>query len=112
MNATATETVTSETKPEVPPKAASKQGEKKAATPKKAAAKPTKKAAPPARKTNHALTDKVTGLPKENPHRKGSGDFKRFAKLENGMTVAQALEAGVARSYLKYMADREIFKVG
>lgn len=62
---------------------------KKAATPKKPAKTVVKK---------DAIDDrKITLLVKENPKRAGSASAKRFAKYKNGMTIAEAVKAGVTR---------------
>lgn len=46
----------------------------------------------------------------ENPKRPGSASFDRFAKYKKGMTVAQALEAGVTRADIDWDSKRDFIK--
>ena len=46
---------------------------------------------------------KIKVVTKENPHRKGSICYKYFAKYKDGMTVVQALKAGIPRANLRYL---------
>jgi hypothetical protein len=69
---------------------------------------------PVAKKAGKAAADfsegsKIRVLVKGNPYREGSGRFKRWAKLKDGMTVAQALKVGFAPVNLRYcVADGHI----
>lgn len=47
------------------------------------------------RKPNFAPDQKIRLLVDENPHRPSSGRYKRWSKYKEGMTVAQALSAGL-----------------
>lgn len=90
---------------------------KKGAAPKAAAAPkadkaPAKKAAAP-KDGGIDASAKIKVLVKENPHRKGSLDAKRYAKLNSGMTVAAAREEdGMTSRYLKYAEGRGIISIG
>ncbi len=70
----------------------------------KVATKPTKKAAAVSkgRKSKYAPTDKIKLLVKDNPHRAGTGRFKRWSKYKNGMTVQAALDAGLELVNIHY----------
>jgi hypothetical protein len=87
-------------KPAKPAKAAK---ETKAPKPAKAA----KKANGSARGLNK--DHKIKIISKENPHRAGTGRFKRWPKYKEGMTVAAALKAGFSPINLRYsVADGHI----
>lgn len=45
---------------------------------------------------------KITIIAKENPKRPGTDSYKRFAKYKKGMTVAEALAAGVTSGDLNW----------
>jgi hypothetical protein len=53
---------------------------------------PAKKAAPPAR-AKFSDTAKIKLLAKENPRRKGTEAYERFAKFKDGMTVGEFVKA-------------------
>ena len=44
----------------------------------------------------------ITVLVEENPHRVGSGRYRRWSKYRTGMTVAEALKAGLNRANLRW----------
>jgi hypothetical protein len=50
-------------------------------------------------------------LPKENPHRSGTNQYKRFEQLKPHKTVGAALEAGVEPAYLRYLHIHEIINL-
>jgi hypothetical protein len=82
------------------------------------AKKPTKAPKAKAAKSNGKAQTfspeaKITVLAKENPKRKGTAEFKRFAKYKSGMTVAAAKELGIANNLnLTIDVQREYIKVG
>ena len=45
---------------------------------------------------------RITVLVEENPHRVGSGRYRRWSKYRTGMTVAEALKAGLNRANLRW----------
>lgn len=49
--------------------------------------------------------------PENNPKRPGSGSHERFQHYKNGMTVAEAIQAGVTAADLKYDAAHTFIKV-
>jgi hypothetical protein len=54
-------------------------------------------------------SDKIKILVKENPHREGTGRFKRWEHYKDGMTVGQALKAGLKPVNIHYsVADGHI----
>lgn len=73
----------------------------KAAKPDKASAKAEKLAKDDARKITFVA---------ENPKRPGSASFDRFAKYKKGMTVAQAIAAGVTRADIDWDSKRDFIK--
>jgi hypothetical protein len=79
-------------------------------------AKTEPKATPPKVETKADVkapkSPKITLLAKECPSKKGTNRAKRWSKLENGMTVAEAREEGVPSSYLNRMADAGHLKIG
>lgn len=87
--------------PEVPDEPAPKKGKEK---PAKAAVKDKKEAKPSGRgpKGKFAKTDKIKVVPKENPFRSGTKCYNWFASIKNGMTVAQAVEAGAPRHHIRW----------
>jgi hypothetical protein len=99
-----------EKEPVVATKSVKKSNGKKAPAAKpKAAAKPAKAAkAKPAngetrgRKPNLDPDQKIKLLVDENPHRAGSGRHKRWPKYKDGMTVAQAIAAGLNYANIHY----------
>jgi hypothetical protein len=103
-------------KPKVGKKAAPA-GSKKAVAPAKAkGAKPAAKAKNGAgkgrgRPSGFAEDAKIKLLVKENPHRKTSGDFKKFAKLASGVAVSSVIAKGVDLAYLRYAQQRELLKI-
>jgi hypothetical protein len=75
-------------------------------------AKPTKTAAPTKKvKEKKADTRKITVLAKTNPHAAGSRRASWFKQLKNGMTVDEAVAAGVRGIYLQRMAARKVIKL-
>ena len=78
------------------------------------AAKPKAKnggTAPRGRQPMFADDAKIKILAKENPHRSGTRLHKLFDKYENGMTVAEAIEAGIPRVNIRYLAATEVIAV-
>jgi hypothetical protein len=55
---------------------------------------------------------KIKLLTKINPHRKGTGDARKYAKLATGHTVEAAKAAGIDLGYLRYMALRKLIAFG
>lgn len=55
---------------------------------------------------------KITLLAKENPKRKGTKAFKRFEKYRPGMTVQEALDAGVSWADLRWDNGHRLIRVG
>jgi hypothetical protein len=70
------------------------------------------KAPKAARKSAFNPEHKIHLLVKENPKLKGSKEAKRFDKYRNGMTVAQAYEAGMNSLNLSRDVERKCIKVG
>lgn len=66
------------------------------------AKKATGKKAPPPRKARFTDEMKITVVAKENPKREGTAAHKAFARYKSGMTVAEAIKAGVRRADLSY----------
>ena len=63
------------------------------------------------RKPTHA-DDMVIRLKVEkSPKTPGNKNFERYAKMKDGMTVAQALQAGVTRGDLKYDEDHNYIEI-
>jgi len=102
-------------KAKAPPakKGAAKPPAKAAAVPKKAPAKAAKAAAPKAVKKatagsargprgKFALTDKITLTKAENPFRTGTKCANWYAKYRDGMTVQEAIAAGVPRHHIRW----------
>lgn len=54
---------------------------------------------------------KITLLAKENPKRKGTGGHRRFEKYKSGMTVADALKAGLTRPDLLWDSKHGFIKI-
>jgi len=50
-----------------------------------------------------APTDVITLLKAENPHARGTKNWKRWNKYRNGMTVAEAVKAGIERANIRYL---------
>jgi len=81
-----------------PPKAKAKSIKAKLGRPAKVA---TKKAVDNrGRAATYGLDQKIKMLVKKNPHREGSGRYKRWPKYRDGMTVGEALKAGFIRQNL------------
>lgn len=57
-------------------------------------------------------SDEIALVADENPHREGSKDRVTYAKLKGGMTVEEALTAGVDRAYLRYLVRRKLATIG
>ena len=55
---------------------------------------------------------KITVLAKSNPHAAGSRRAGWFKQLKTGMTVEEAVEAGVRSIYLQRMAAKGHMKLG
>jgi hypothetical protein len=79
---------------------------------------PAKKtAAPKAAATTSSATRlyppdaKVKLVVKENPKRKGGKSHARFAKYRDGMTIEQALKAGVTAQDLKYDESKKFIQI-
>lgn len=70
------------------------------------------KAAKKEKPSKEADTRKITILADKNPHAAGSRRADWFAKLKTGMTVADAVKAGVRSTYLARMAAGKIVKLG
>lgn len=78
--------------------------------------KPTKpKASTPAKvkvtKTAKTDTRRITILAKTNPHAPGSRRAGWFKQLKNGMTVDEAIKAGMRSVYLQRMSAKQIIKL-
>lgn len=54
---------------------------------------------------------KITVLADKNPHASGSRRAGWFAKLKTGMTVEEAVKAGVRATYITRMATRKVVKL-
>jgi hypothetical protein len=63
-------------------------------------------------KATKADTRKITVLANSNPHASGSRRARWFNQLKTGMTVEDAVKAGVRSIYLQRMAARKIIFVG
>lgn len=63
------------------------------------------------RKSAFADDAKITVVSKENPKRPGSKAHGVFKKYKNGMTVAQALAAGVTTAHLRWDSSHGFIKV-
>ncbi len=85
--------------------AATKTATKKSPAKKKPAAKKA------AGKTSKKAAQKISAMTKECPARKGSKRAKLWSKLKNGMTLADAREAGVPSRFIKKMAKSENLKI-
>jgi len=64
--------------------------------------KAAKAKAPKTGRTRRDANAKITLLVKENPKRKGTESCKRYDKYKSGMTVAEALKAGITPADLSY----------
>ncbi len=71
----------------------------------------TVKAAKSEAKTANADTRKITVLAKTNPHAAGSRRAGWFKLLKTGMTVEDAVKAGMRSIYLQRMAAKEVIKL-
>jgi hypothetical protein len=80
---------------------------------KKVAKKVAKKAAATdgSGRTRKNADAKITLLAKENPKRPASDAYKRFAKYKTGMTVGEALKAGVTSGDLAYDVKHEFIRI-
>jgi hypothetical protein len=58
------------------------------------------------------LTGKIQLIVKENPHREGSGRWKRWSLYKDGMTIQAALEAGLNKNNLRYSILDGHIKIG
>lgn len=90
--------------------------ETKAAKPEKKAAKGKKKGNGISGKRARLFSDeqRVTVLVKDNPKHEGKASYDRFELYERGkkgMTVRQALDAGVTSSDLKWDSDHDFIKI-
>lgn len=63
------------------------------------------------RKGTFPLTAKIKFLVDENPHRAGSKLHAYFNLYENGMTVEEALKAGVVWENLRYLTEQGIIQI-
>jgi hypothetical protein len=54
------------------------------------------------RAPNYAADAKIKLLVKDNPHRAGTGRFKRWPKYKSGMTVSEAIKAGLTYQNLRF----------
>lgn len=71
----------------------------------------TDKSADKAAKLEASDARKITFVA-ENPKRPGTASFDRFAKYKKGMTVAQALAAGITRADIDWDSKRDFIKFG
>lgn len=94
-----------------PKKTASKEEPKSVKAP-VASKKKVKAAAKRGRQSQFALDARIKMLVKDNPHRPGTGRFKRWAKYKNNMTVAEALKAGFNADNLRYSVADGHIKIG
>jgi hypothetical protein len=96
----------------VRPKKAAKANKKAASKPEKEKTvrkETTAKKAPVGRSSTMSANSTIKVLVKGNPYREGSGRFKRWEKLKDGMTVAQAQKVGFEPVNLRYcVADGHI----
>jgi len=51
-------------------------------------------------------SDEIHLNTRENPHRSGTRLYKLWAKYRNGMTVKQALDAGIPLVNVRYLEHR------
>jgi hypothetical protein len=102
---------TAEPEAEEDPEANKEEASGKAKTPEKAASKVKKSGVKAGRKPLLADDAKINILAKENPHRTNTKNFKTFAKYRAGMTVAEALKAGIPRSNIRYEANVKNIRV-
>lgn len=110
------EEVEQEVKPEKPAKKTktAPKAKKQPPAPKKKPAAKAKKEKKPANgrsNTKFAREGKIEVLVDENPKRKGTKAHAAFAKYKTGMTVQQALEAGVPSSDLVYDTSRKFISI-
>jgi hypothetical protein len=62
-------------------------------------------------RSGYGDTDTVVILVKDNPHRDGTKNNVRFAKILGARTVGEVVQRGVETSYLRYAAGRGILQV-
>jgi len=62
-------------------------------------------------KPKFAADAKIKLLVKENPHNEGSGRYKRWLKYKDGMTVAEAIKAGLKYVNLRYSVSDGHIKI-
>ena len=55
---------------------------------------------------------KITFVAKECPFKSGTGRAKRFTLIKKGMTVEEALKAGLRGGHIRFFMDAELIKVG
>lgn len=75
---------------------------------------PPAKTKAPAKGASRSKVDgtKTIHLVKDaNPHRAGSKDFEKYAKISEGMTVETAVAKGVEIGYLTYAAKRKLVEL-
>lgn len=70
--------------------------------PKEAKAKKAATGSGRGRKGKFAASGKIKLLVKENPHREGTYRYELFKKYRDGMTVEDAVEAGVTKADLRF----------
>jgi hypothetical protein len=80
-------------------------------------AKPAAEPATPGKPTTKASSATGDGrtiklLAKTNPSKKGTKRYERWQKLKTGMTVAEAVAAGVPSTYLNRMAALGHLSIG
>jgi hypothetical protein len=63
------------------------------------------------RQSKFSESAKIKILVKENPHREGTGRFDRWRKYKEGMTVGQALKAGLKPVNLHYSVEDGHIKI-
>ena len=103
-----------------PVKEKAKEKEAAPAKAKAAAKKPAAKSAKeksngakrPGRPSAFGMDQKITINAKENPHRPGTVLHQQFAKYKKGMTVKDALSAGVLLVNLHYLSGLGHIKIG
>lgn len=101
--------VVMKTKPGKEPKVASK---KKAPAEKQPAAKKPKKAAAPERGRAPSVSDDaVLTYVAENPKRKGTDAFRKFAVYKKGMTIGEVVKKNVDRADVNYNLKRGFIKI-
>jgi predicted HicB family RNase H-like nuclease len=66
---------------------------------------------PPKKRTGYPESAKITVLVANNPKRPGSAAYDRFAFYESGMTVNQALNAGVRSDDLRWDVAHKFIKI-